>query len=337
MTGAARRHTGRHDPPHGASSTAEWRVGLVLFDACGFLGVLVTDTDRPWDDQRELRLELWAPFGASGLTECSGLPLVFDIMATVPMFDEWSRFIVEAGLARRRRPEVHISDRKGRGRWRPVAHPAAFERAYQLFEADDLGQITVATSMGGRWSYSLSVVTPCHLLRGEWMSGWVSFVLEMKVPASAQAQLPVGLIRGLTALCEEVAPALGAPYGAGRLSELGVVVDPRGYGLGFLGAPQSDPSDLPGAQWLTVLPPRVVDRLGGLESIGAGAVHELEEIHYRDGRVGAVAVVTPQPAQFEGEAARRWAELLRPVLRSPVDEHGYTIAVPGSGPFGSGA
>jgi hypothetical protein len=121
----------------------------------------------------------------------------------------------------------------------------------------------------------------------------------------------------LVLLLVETAPLLGAYYGVVRYEPVLTHRDPLRYSHHFYGPPR-DPDDLPGAQWVSLLAPRVVERLGGPDRIATDApVHRLDRVEYLDGRVGCVAQVTADARDFPGDRADAWRTYLDPVLTRP--------------------
>jgi hypothetical protein len=83
-------------------------------------------------------------------------------------------------------------------------------------------------------------------------------------------------------------------------------------------ATSSPPSVMPGATWISLLPPGVVAALGGLDSVTSRApVHRLEPLQFHNESVGALAQVTANASDFDGEPEMAWRRYLATVLRQP--------------------
>jgi hypothetical protein len=152
-----------------------------------------------------------------------------------------------------------------------------------------------------------------HVDTGVYGDLWGGVVMGITSPA-IQDTVPESWAAQLVGLLVDLAPLLGALYGVVRYQPVKRQRDPLGYSLHNYG-PVRDPDDLPGSQWISLLPPRVVDRLGGIDRVATeAAVHRLETVAYVDGRVGCVVQVTADAAEFVNDRAADWRAFLEPVL-----------------------
>jgi hypothetical protein len=266
-----------------------------------------------------LSVELRTPIGVNGP---SNVERTIAALAAAPMWHAWIDDLPAALAAAARRTTIVYWE----GRTTPP-HPrqCPFRGLHSLNEAmtlaatDGIAQAAlsvVARDEEQRWSYLLSLGYVTDRETGEFLPAWGGLELMLSCP-SLQSALPDAWVPLLVDFMVEFAPLIGPGLGVARVHDEDTPHDPAGYSMDRYGPPQ-DPAFVPGAQWLSVLPPRVVDRLGGWTTFAAAApLHQLHPVDYADGRRGAIALVTATLPAYPGRPEQRWRQYLTPVLAEP--------------------
>ncbi|MEV8511372.1 type VI immunity family protein [Dactylosporangium sp. NPDC051484] len=154
--------------------------------------------------------------------------------------------------------------------------------------------------------------------------------LVLRAGASFPPLREEGVLAAAVELVRVVADAADLAYGQISFSAMPDRFDP--YQPGLNAGINRDPrkateparAALRGYDWVTVVPPELVERLGGADALRAtGAFHRVVGLAHG----GALAQATESPRAFTREAARAVADALRPVFASVRTAESWGVEV----------
>src|SRR5215471_17535153 len=226
------------------------------------------------------------------VTELPGPARLHATLAALAELPLWGPWVARWPAATQRAVanKLHVTVEDAGGNSRDLAVRAGWERAATLIDAGDFqaafAQANRRAKDEGEARYSLALLFIFHRETGELVGGWPGVRLKVMSDTIADA-LPDDWTAPAFDALVRICGALEARLGSVRYHEFGDESDPFGYSRDHYGPP-GEPDAVPGAAWLSLLPPLVVERLGGPERIAAGPVHRVESITYGDGGVASV-------------------------------------------------
>jgi len=245
---------------------------------------------------------------------------IFKLLEERPMRETWV-----ASLPERLRTRKFLDAEGGFDRWGrqyQIEHAIDLSRTRELLGAGNWSSADV-TSMAtassnpsdGIWFYKVSISFVTNSDTGEYMARWGGLSSDVDSPTLPESfteswadEVWDFMLRGTD--------LLGALYGYARVHRRDQRDFAKAYLYRYYGLPPRDPDDIPGAQWVCLIPPRALEKLGGWGRLSTEApVHRSSAIHYRDGRVGALLQATPLPQTYDEVADQVLRSYLSPILR----------------------
>lgn len=152
------------------------------------------------------------------------------------------------------------------------------------------------------WNYHCLILFGRHAETGQLFDQWGGLSFSVFCPAGKRADLPENVTSELRGFLVRIIPLLGITSG-GAIWQLANTIPPEDFGPPIYG-PHKEWEALRAFQWLTLLGPKIVEKLGGVDALEASVFHAVDRINYLDGRVGALVQMTDQPEKFDREDSR---------------------------------
>jgi hypothetical protein len=270
-----------------------------------------------WRNTPQLRVHVAFPVVA---VESPGfdIGLLVDTLSRWPLHRLWEESFPREMSSGDRQQSRQLSDRRGQS---SRVGARGFElRMTDWLAAGKWGAVDLTDMIfkdplyGHTWEYHCSLGVPSVVKTGELSSGWGSLTLSLMSPTLPDVLQQLAWVDQILELLHNAVRALGGLFAYAQLV-IGESRPPADYRPAWTGSLVVDPDWLQTVQWVTLMPPRVLDRMGGLETVKADApAVDVQSVPCLDGRQAALVMGAPAAPLFDAVSLERLEEYLRPVL-----------------------